>query len=186
MQESTATTLKDNLSEFERSASPPRHFPDKELSIDEISEKSVENKTLDHIITPLNKHRIKTFSSVKSFEEGGQAFIKISALIMCPDNLPERTSGAISKTLIINCQKLDRILEEEAVVAQHRGAFGQLTHREKEITTWVALGFTSMQIADRLCIARFTVDTHRKNINRKLGIQSLYQLLHIAQAFDLV
>ena len=34
----------------------------------------------------------------------------------------------------------------------------------------MARGRTSQEIASELCISKFTVDTHRKNIHRKLRI----------------
>lgn len=48
-----------------------------------------------------------------------------------------------------------------------------LSKREKEIIRQVALGLTSKEIADKLFISMHTVLTHRKNINRKLGIKTV-------------
>lgn len=47
-----------------------------------------------------------------------------------------------------------------------------LTKREVEILQLVAKGRTSIQIAKQLSLSKFTVDTHRKNIHKKLGIKS--------------
>lgn len=47
-----------------------------------------------------------------------------------------------------------------------------LTRREKEILGLIARGRTSLQIADQLKLSKHTVDTHRKNIHKKLGIKS--------------
>ena len=47
-----------------------------------------------------------------------------------------------------------------------------LTKREVEILQLVAKGRTSIQIAKQLNLSKFTVDTHRKNIHKKLGIKS--------------
>ena len=47
-----------------------------------------------------------------------------------------------------------------------------LTKREIEILQLVAKGRTSIQIAKELSLSKFTVDTHRKNIHKKLGIKS--------------
>ncbi|NRA91983.1 MAG: response regulator transcription factor [Psychroserpens sp.] len=47
-----------------------------------------------------------------------------------------------------------------------------LTKREIEILQLVAKGRTSIQIAKQLKLSKFTVDTHRKNIHKKLGIKS--------------
>ncbi len=47
-----------------------------------------------------------------------------------------------------------------------------LTRREKEILQLIANGRTTLQIAQQLELSRFTVDTHRKNIHKKLGIKT--------------
>ncbi|MEN8116532.1 MAG: response regulator transcription factor [Bacteroidota bacterium] len=47
-----------------------------------------------------------------------------------------------------------------------------LTRREKEILQLIAKGRTTMQIAQQLKLSKFTIDTHRKNIHKKLGIKS--------------
>lgn len=48
----------------------------------------------------------------------------------------------------------------------------ELTKREREVLDLVSAGKTSQQIADFLNLSKLTVDTHRKNIHRKLGIKS--------------
>lgn len=47
-----------------------------------------------------------------------------------------------------------------------------LTRREKEILALIARGRTTLQIAEQLKLSKHTVDTHRKNIHKKLGIKS--------------
>ena len=47
-----------------------------------------------------------------------------------------------------------------------------LTRRENEILELIAKGRSTKQIAQQLKVSKFTVDTHRKNIHKKLGIKS--------------
>ncbi len=47
-----------------------------------------------------------------------------------------------------------------------------LTRREKEILLLLAKGRTSTEMATELKISKYTIDTHRKNIHKKLGIKS--------------
>ncbi len=47
-----------------------------------------------------------------------------------------------------------------------------LTKRETEILQLIAKGRTSLQIAKHLKLSKYTVDTHRKNIHKKLNIKS--------------
>ncbi len=51
-----------------------------------------------------------------------------------------------------------------------------LTQREMDITRHIAEGRTSKEIASRLHISQHTVQTHRKNIMRKLKMNSVSEL----------
>ena len=55
-----------------------------------------------------------------------------------------------------------------------------LSRREREILQLIAKGRTSHQIADELFIGKTTVDTHRKNMIRKLGLSGAGELLRYA------
>lgn len=63
--------------------------------------------------------------------------------------------------------------------------FLSLTKREKEILSLIAKGYTNIQMSDMLFVAQFTIETHRKNINRKLGTKNLRDLIRIADKFSL-
>ncbi len=52
-----------------------------------------------------------------------------------------------------------------------------LTTREREVLHLAAEGCTSAEIADRLCIGRRTVETHRANLKSKLGLESQADLI---------
>ena len=55
-----------------------------------------------------------------------------------------------------------------------------LTRREREILNLLAKGRTTLQMAEELQISKFTIDTHRKNIHKKLGIKSNTGLVNYA------
>ena len=55
-----------------------------------------------------------------------------------------------------------------------------LTSREREILQLVAEGVTGTQIAARLFISRRTVETHRSNLMRKLGLKSQAEIIRYA------
>lgn len=57
---------------------------------------------------------------------------------------------------------------------------GLLTQRQKEILSLIAQGKTSREIAEELFIGIHTVDTHRKNMMRILGIKGKGELLRYA------
>jgi DNA-binding CsgD family transcriptional regulator len=82
--------------------------------------------------------------------------------------------------------KIKRIIEEELFRYNHLKEFSQLTEREAEILKLVALGKSNPEISKELFISRCTVEQHRKNINRKLHIKGLKDIMDFAYAYDLV
>lgn len=56
----------------------------------------------------------------------------------------------------------------------------RLSARELEVFRMIAEGLTSSQIADKLLLSTHTIDTHRENIKRKLGISSAPELTRYA------
>jgi DNA-binding NarL/FixJ family response regulator len=54
-----------------------------------------------------------------------------------------------------------------------------LSKQEKEIVYLISLGHVSREIADLLSISKATVDTHRKNIHRKLNTTNTAELLKL-------
>lgn len=56
----------------------------------------------------------------------------------------------------------------------------ELTRREKEILELLAKGRTTLQMAKELKLSKFTIDTHRKNIHKKLGIKTNAGLVNYA------
>jgi DNA-binding NarL/FixJ family response regulator len=52
-----------------------------------------------------------------------------------------------------------------------------LSQRESEILQLLSNGYNSREIADKLFISEFTVQTHRKNMLRKMGFRNFYQML---------
>lgn len=62
----------------------------------------------------------------------------------------------------------------------NRKAKGVLTKRQTEILGLIAQGKTSREIADELFIGVHTVDTHRKNMVRILGLKGKGELMRYA------
>lgn len=82
--------------------------------------------------------------------------------------------------------KIERMLEEKMIAANQAHLFASLTIREKEILKFMTTDDTSKNIAQALSIAEDTVKTHRRNIKKKLGLNTQYELLRFAQTFDLI
>jgi DNA-binding NarL/FixJ family response regulator len=55
-----------------------------------------------------------------------------------------------------------------------------LTPREKEILELIAEGYTNPQIAEKIFLSQFTVDSHRKNLLAKLNVKNTASLIRLA------
>lgn len=61
-----------------------------------------------------------------------------------------------------------------------------LTRRELEILKLICQNLSSKDIANKLCISVFTVDTHRKNMMQKLNVDQKTGLLYFAMKHNLI
>jgi len=52
-----------------------------------------------------------------------------------------------------------------------------ISRRENEILQLLSNGYNSREIADKLFISEFTVQTHRRNMLKKMGFRNFYQML---------
>jgi DNA-binding NarL/FixJ family response regulator len=60
------------------------------------------------------------------------------------------------------------------------GQLPELSRREKEILGLIAEGYTNPQIAEKLFLSSFTVDSHRKNLLAKLDVKNTATLIRLA------
>jgi DNA-binding NarL/FixJ family response regulator len=56
----------------------------------------------------------------------------------------------------------------------------ELSSREKEILGLIAEGYTNPQIAEKIFLSSFTVDSHRKNLLAKLNVKNTASLIRLA------
>lgn len=84
------------------------------------------------------------------------------------------------------CHKIVHILTEGAVTTSDDCEPAGLSDREVEIIRMIANGYTTRQIADKLYRSFHTISTHRKNIMKKLGINSTSELMVYAMNTGLI
>jgi DNA-binding CsgD family transcriptional regulator len=82
--------------------------------------------------------------------------------------------------------KAERLLQENNFLRRNHHIFNTLTKREKEILRLLALGYSAGKIAQELFLSEETANTHRRNIKKKLKIETGYDITRFAQAFNLV
>lgn len=82
-------------------------------------------------------------------------------------------------------EKLYQVIKDMDFLKNNYNKVSLLTKRETEILGLMAVGRTSIEIGVKLFISEHTVNTHRKNINKKLEIKTLADLMKFATIFDL-
>lgn len=75
---------------------------------------------------------------------------------------------------------LDVFLHPERQAERAGEPADRLTPREREIVQLISEGLTSKEVASRLDISLRTVDTHRANVMRKLGLRAVTELVRYA------
>jgi DNA-binding NarL/FixJ family response regulator len=81
---------------------------------------------------------------------------------------------------------VQRLLDENVFLCINHNWFATLTTREREVLRALALGQSALEIASPLFISPQTAETHRRNLRRKLGAESAFELGQYARAFDLI
>ncbi|NDK55807.1 response regulator transcription factor [Pontibacter fetidus] len=82
--------------------------------------------------------------------------------------------------------KVARLLDENIFLRKNYSRFSKLSAREKEILKYIALGKSAAECAEELFISVTTVETHRRNLKKKLGTSSSFEISQYARAFDLI
>lgn len=80
----------------------------------------------------------------------------------------------------------DKVLEAFSSMNEAINHIPAITRREKEIMELLDKGFTGPQIAEKLFLSHFTVETHRKNLMKKLHANNVQMLLNVAREYRLL
>lgn len=72
--------------------------------------------------------------------------------------------------------------ESESAVSKLRTDFESLTAREQQVIALVTSGLMNKQIAGEIGVSEVTVKVHRSNVMRKMGANSLADLVRMADA----
>jgi DNA-binding CsgD family transcriptional regulator len=85
--------------------------------------------------------------------------------------------------LIIQAQK---IRQDNNFIREKYQLFSKLGKREKEVLRHVAVGLNTSEIAGMMHISYTTAETHRRNIRKKLSVDTNMELHQYARAFGLI
>lgn len=97
------------------------------------------------------------------------------------DELQRAVRAAASGGTYLSPEIAGAVVEAHLETRAHEGEpRKELSPREREVLQLIAEGRTSAEIAERLYVSAATVDTHRRNIARKLDCHSVAELTKYA------
>lgn len=102
------------------------------------------------------------------------------------DELIQAIGEVMNGRIFISKAANQKILEQFHSLGDAMKSIPVLTRREKEILTLLHEGNSGPQIAEKLFLSPYTIETHRKNLMQKLNAKTTQQLLKIAQEHKLL
>jgi DNA-binding NarL/FixJ family response regulator len=98
-----------------------------------------------------------------------------------PTELVESVRTVLAGRRFLSAQLPQRLLTTNLTNFEiEADPYESLTNREQEVLQLAAEGFTSAEIAQRLCISRRTVELHRANFMEKLGLRNQTDVVRYA------
>lgn len=116
---------------------------------------------------------------IRSLRAGATGFVAKTASVSELETAI-RTAARGERFLGSDISRVD--VEEESV----HSSLERLTNRQREILQLIAEGYTSREIAEKLDVARKTVETHRAQLMQRLGIRGVAGLVRYAIEVGLI
>lgn len=153
-------------------------IPDKDSPIISILEEIKQHFDGKFLIISNNQNR----ESVKRLLNMG---VKGIVTKNCSEEEITNALNSVSNNNRFFCNKvLDLVIEDQSEKTQREPA--NLSPREYEVLMLIAKGNTTNKIADQLFLSVHTVNSHRKNILKKLNVKSPAELISYAIQSGLV
>lgn len=114
-----------------------------------------------------------------AFASGASGYVLKDA---CLDDLVQAIRQALTGSRYLSPQLAKRAIDSYLHMGRNALAdpFDSLTQREREVLTLSAEGYAYGEIAEQLVISPRTVETHRNNVMRKLGLNTVSDMVRYA------
>ncbi|MDD3459220.1 MAG: response regulator transcription factor [Weeksellaceae bacterium] len=151
----------------------------------------MEKNEVDLVITDVAMPDMNGAQFIKKVRQKNQK-VKILVLSMYRTDLVDETeiNGYIlkessSETIL---KKVEKVLQRDTRLAQYNPVDTQnsLSKREQEIVIEIGNGLSSEQIAEKLFLSYYTVETHKKNIFLKLNVKTTAELIKKAMFLGII
>jgi DNA-binding NarL/FixJ family response regulator len=137
------------------------------------------NRTLRVIILTMYQDEYLIESARKA---GANAYLQKN---VSNDELLHALHAVTSDEFYLSKQLADEEKKKKIFRDQFAGKM-RLTRRELELIRFLASGKSSVQLSKELNISPLTIDTHRKNIFKKLNINNIVDLVNFAHENNIV
>ena len=121
--------------------------------------------------------RVTSRHQVLEQDHNGKAWLIIGNMDISPDQ---------KKSEMVDCTVLNLKNGELFSPSLSFQPSTNLTNREIEVLCLIQKGLLSKEIADKLCISIHTVNIHRQNLLRKLGVQNSIEAIRLGQEIGLL
>ena len=151
----------------------------------------------DVVLLDINMPKINGLDAVRFIKQSYPAVMVIMLSTYNEDHLIEKAKQYGANGYLLKNSSKEELLQTIHLVAEGHSCFPyrlpkienvfdstdnflkqfNLTKREFEIIQLIKKGYTNQQIAEKLYLSIYTVETHRKNIMQKLGLNTPSSLM---------
>lgn len=118
---------------------------------------------------------------LEAIENGATGYVLKSCTI---EQLREAVQSVVSGQTYF-CTEVTNIMMQ-SMVQKASYSHTQLSDRERDILLLIADGYTTSEIAERLCLSTKTIESHRSNMLLKLNARNTAALVKIAKELNLI
>ncbi len=148
-------------------------------------------KKPDIVLTDIRMPKMDGISATRTIKSIFPEIKVIAFSMFEQQDAIEDMKNAGASDYIVKNAPMQKVVEAIRNVYENDGSFENpiklksqngfsLSSREKEILKLIGQGMSSQEIADHLFIGKTTVDSHRKNLIKKLNIEGKNDLIRIA------
>lgn len=125
---------------------------------------------------------------VEAFRVGATGYmIKESAASQLIQGLDTVAKGELFLDKALSQEVIFKLLQNKSnTTSGEHDPYSTLTAREQEVMRMLAEGLTSKEVAAKLYISPKTVENHRTNLMKKLGLSSTVELIRYAARLGLI
>jgi len=100
--------------------------------------------------------------------------------------LIEAINKVMDGSIYLSKEANEKIIQQLQSLGLPKNGIPAITRREKEILELLHLGLTSQEIADKLFVSYYTIDTHRKNLLQKFNVHNTQSLMNVVRELGVI